>query len=414
VNPDGRRAWSPAFQRFAWSQASSQLAAHTASAAIPLLALTTLHVQDTQVGLLSFAQFLPVILLTLLLGAIIDSTSKVTPMLIGHAGRAIVFALLAVLAATGTLQLPTLLAAVFLAGALTAAFDVAVQGIVPYLAPSAKLVEANRRIQLTYSLAQVLGPTVAGALVGLGHPALAFVAISIVYAGAFLFLLPVRATPTKPESPLNASVFRLLKAGLRFSFSDRVLRRLLIAGSIFNLTEQALITTFLVRASRDLGISAGLLGVILSAGGLGAVVAAAAMRRAKPRSPAVLMVVAMSAATLSPILLLFVSDAGVVDQVLAIMVFFLYGSGLVVYNVLAVTLRQQRAPQVMRSRIGAVYRFFAYGSLGFGGLVSSALIAVAGAALALVLIVAGMTVATVVYASSLLRVRREIDDGLLA
>lgn len=120
----------------------------------------------------------------------------------------------------------------------------------------------------------------------------------------------------------------------------------------------------------------------------------------------------MGAATLAPLLLITVSGHSVTSGSTIVVVFFTYGAGLVVYNVIAVSVRQHRASADMRSRVGAVYRFFAYGALGFGGLLSSALIATCGPRWALITIVLAMAAGTIIYATQLWSVRKDLDKTL--
>lgn len=299
------------FGFFAWSQSFSQMAAQIGAAAMPLIALA-LHVPDAQIGFVSLAQYAPVLLFTLVFGAWIDATSKLTPMLLAHAGRAGVFFTLAWLAAAGAITFPQLLIGVFIAGTFTSAFDVSVQGIIPQLVSSDRLIRANARIQLTYSIAQVVGPSAAGLLVGLGSPGMAFLIIAVTYTVAFIVLAPLRSKAVQAKSEKNNAelgVVRRLWEGMRFSFSDRVLVRLLTAGALFNLAEQALITTFLVYAGRNLGIPTTRLGMLLAAAGVGAVLAAAATRGRLQRSLTLTMLSWMSLATFAPLLLLAVQSA---------------------------------------------------------------------------------------------------------
>ncbi|MBF9337407.1 MFS transporter [Microbacterium lacticum] len=399
------------FGFFAWSQSFSQMAAQIGAAAMPLIALA-LHVPDAQIGFVSLAQYAPVLLFTLVFGAWIDATSKLTPMLLAHAGRAGVFFTLAWLAAAGAITFPQLLIGVFIAGTFTSAFDVSVQGIIPQLVSSDRLIRANARIQLTYSIAQVVGPSAAGLLVGLGSPGMAFLIIAVTYTVAFIVLAPLRSKAVQAKSEKNNAelgVVRRLWEGMRFSFSDRVLVRLLTAGALFNLAEQALITTFLVYAGRNLGIPTTRLGMLLAAAGVGAVLAAAATRGRLQRSLTLTMLSWMSLATFAPLLLLAVQSADLTAYVVIATVFLTYGAGLVVYNVIAVSIRQHRAPDGMQSRVGAVYRFFAYGALGLGGLTSSVLVALCGVRSALTIIVCAMAGMTVLYVAQLWLVRADID-----
>jgi MFS family permease len=404
-------AWRRSFNRFWLSQSLSQFAAHTALAALPLVALTNLQVPSASVGLISFAQYVPVLLFTLLFGALIDTTTKSTPILIGHFGRAATFGVLTVLAATGSLNFPALIIAVFAAGCLTAAFDVAVQALVPAVVPRDALMFANSRIQLTYSAAQVLGPALGGVAAGLDRPAIAFGSIALGYtvAGTTFFMARIHESRPPKDHARRFDVFRKMAEGIAFSIKDPVLGTLLVAGAVFNLLEQSLITTLMVHATRELTIPTAALGVALGTTGLGAVLAALFASRLKRRNRAKTMGFWMCLATLSPVALTGVNGNTVYDQLILAGVFFTYGSGLVVYNVLAVSLRQERAPASMLGRVGAVYRFFAYGALALGGLVSAALIATVGSQNALYLIIGAMALSAVLYAVRLVQVRDDIN-----
>ncbi len=402
--------WKPRFYRFWWSQSLSQLAAQIAAAAIPLIALASLAVPSAAVGLISFVEYLPVLMFTLLLGPLIDGRTKSRPILLGHFGRAAAFGALALLVAAHSLSFPVLLAVVFVIGGLTAAFDVAVQALVPSVVPRARLVFANSRIQLSYSLAQVLGPSLGGIAASLDAPQLAFGAIALGYAVAGFIFWAGAVEEAQPEAVTRpGSIVARITEGLSFCLKDPVLKILLAAGALFNLLEQALIATFLVHGSRTLAIPVHVLGFDLAASGLGAVCAAAFAARLKRHKRANTMALWMCIATLSPLALLLVSGPSVRDQVLMATVFFTYGAGLVVYNILAVSLRQSRAPADMLARVGSVYRFFAYGALALGGLLSAFLVGAFGSAAALHAIILCMACAAVLYAVRILRVRDEID-----
>jgi hypothetical protein len=63
------------------------------------------------------------------------------------------------------LSMQALLVAVLTFGALTVVFDVAYYSYVPHVVPRDLLVAANSRLQATYSIGQMGGPSAAGALV---------------------------------------------------------------------------------------------------------------------------------------------------------------------------------------------------------------------------------------------------------
>ena len=70
----------------------------------------------------------------------------------------------------GTLTMPHLLTVAALTGALTVLFDVAYPTYVPTLVEPEELLEANGKLALTQSVAEVTGPALTGLLVKLNTP----------------------------------------------------------------------------------------------------------------------------------------------------------------------------------------------------------------------------------------------------
>jgi MFS family permease len=135
-----------------------------------------------------------------------------------------------------------------------------------------------------------------------------------------------------------------------------------------------MITIFLVYSVRELDMSASLVGFVMGIGALGAVTASLVSTRLAARvQRRTILVVCMGAASLAPFgLALAPVESGARVVVLAA-VFFGYGAGVTAYNIQAMSFRQQLASADMQGRVGAVYRFFAYGALALGGLLAPAL-----------------------------------------
>jgi hypothetical protein len=86
-------------------------------------------------------------------------------MVAADVGRALALASIPAAYAAAGLTLAQLYAVGFLTGTLTVFFDVAYQSVLPSLVARDEISEANAKLELTRSAAQVSGPSVAGGLV---------------------------------------------------------------------------------------------------------------------------------------------------------------------------------------------------------------------------------------------------------
>lgn len=370
------KAWRSDFGRFWSSQAVSQIVSQSISITVPLLAITYLATPSNQIGILSALQYLPVLLITPVLGAYIDGLRRRPVMWMAHFGRAAIYGIATYLAITGELNTESLFVLVLAAGVLTSAFDVSLQTYIPNLVPRSELVWANSRIQGSLSFAQVIGPALGGLLVGFGTawPPLALFTLGFCCAGC-LFLRTSAHEQIAQNSSAQLSFKERLVAGLQIVWRMPTLRILLISSTWFNLFEQALITTFLVYATRSLNLSSSSVGMIIGSGAIGAMIVASLSVPLSFRfSVITLLIVFSGMASVAPALLLLMRGSDMTSVLIALLVFFLYGAGVTGYNIQAISLRQSVMPEGAQGKAGAAYRMFAYGALAAGGLLGSALI----------------------------------------
>src|SRR5439155_7543700 len=101
------------------------------------------------------------------------------------AGRSATLAILPLLAATGSLSIWCVYGVAFLVRTLELAFTAAEFAAVKSLVPSGDLERANGRIQASYQGAYVIGPMLAGALVGSGLPVAGVFALGACWFGVW-------------------------------------------------------------------------------------------------------------------------------------------------------------------------------------------------------------------------------------
>ena len=171
--------------------------------ALPLIAATVLQVGAFEFGLLTTIEFLPFILFSLPAGVWVDRLRRRPILIIGDLGRAIAIASIPVAFYFDALTIWQLYLVGFVNGCLTVFFDVAYQSYLPSLVERDQLVEGNSKLEITRSAAQILGPGVAGVLIGLLRAPFAMVIDSISY-----FLVGVVRVPHPPPGAAGRAARR--------------------------------------------------------------------------------------------------------------------------------------------------------------------------------------------------------------
>ena len=226
-------------------------------------------------SLLGIGMTIPTIAFLLPAGVLSDRLDRRSLMLCADLGRAVVIAALAILALTGLLVFWELVLLVALYGAGTAFFTPAFEAIVPDIVPADDLAAANSLDQFVRPITlRLAGPAVGGALVAGVGPGAAFTVDAASFLASALAVFLMRP-PAHPRSENVESSVGAVKEGLQF-----VRRRVWLWGTLLSATIAYLafmgpaevLLPYVVK--NELHASAGDLGLVFAAGGVGAVAAA--------------------------------------------------------------------------------------------------------------------------------------------
>jgi MFS family permease len=351
-------------------QTASEFGTQVTFVALPLLAVLTLHASVGQVGLLRFAEYLPFLILTPLFGVWADRSRRRPLMLGSYVARAILVFSVPALIAFGLLPMPVLLVIVFAIGAGAALFDVCWLSYIPGLVPKDRLVEAMAKCQMSQSTAEVSGPGIGGALVQLLTAPIALVVDGVSYLIGVASLARTRYREPEPaHTDTGRQVWRELYEGLRFAFGQPYIRPTVLTAAIGNFFLLVAETVFLVYAVRDLRLSAGLIGLILTATGAGGLVGAIVSNAATKRWPlGIVLLSTRVACSVGAILLPMASGPTVLAVAVCMASFFLVHGGMATSNVLVASIRQAVTPGYIRGRMNASCRAVVYGALPLGSL----------------------------------------------
>lgn len=232
-------------------------------------------------GLVGLAQFLPLLVLSLLGGQVADRYNRKHILLACYAGKALIAVTLTVSTLLHpTAAIPVIFAAAIVTGGISAFLPAASSAFLPMLVPREELPMAIAWSSLGFQSSVIIGPAIGGLLYGLGAHA-PYAAATVLFVLALGWLASTAAPKQAPVE--DARTIGMIAEGLRFVWSNKIvlgaisldLIVVLLAGAV------ALLPVF----ARDiLHAGPGELGVLRSSMGAGAalvaiVLAVAPLRR---------------------------------------------------------------------------------------------------------------------------------------
>ena len=361
-----------------WSaETISQFGSQVDDLAIGFVAIVVLDASAFEVAVIGTLSFLPFILFTLPAGVWVDRLRRRPVLIVGDFGRAALLATVPIAYVADVLTLWQLYAVVFLVGTFQVFFDVAYMSYLPSLVERDQIIEGNSKLELSRSAAQVGGPGFAGALVEIFTAPYAVLVDAISFVGSGLFLLGIRKPEEKPERATvdgrKTSLSTELKEGLRFVLDNPNLRAQAGCTATSNLFSSLAFVIFLVFAVRELGLSAGVIGVIFSVGAAGSLLAAFTANRLSRRfgigpttiAAGVLWGPATIAVGFAP------EGNAAIPVLIATQLVAAYS--IVTYNLVQVSYRQAICPPRLQGRMNSVMRFLVWGTIPVGTLAGGAL-----------------------------------------
>jgi MFS family permease len=172
-------------------------------------------------GLVAAAAFVPSGLLGPVGGALADRFPRKTLLLTTTSIQTAFAALLTVLAATGSPSPTIVTLIVFASGCANAIGFPAYQSVLPDLVPREDLIGAVALSSAQWNLGRVLGPVLAGVVVGFGGYAWAFGINTFSFLAVIIAIMALRLPKPNPD---GSSILRSIKQGLGYARRDPGLR----------------------------------------------------------------------------------------------------------------------------------------------------------------------------------------------
>lgn len=412
----------PGFRLLLGGDFAARLGYQTAQFLFPLIAVVKLHSSGFQTGLISAAQFVPVVIFSLTAGVIAQRTRTKGLILVTSVIRGAALGMLGLVFSTLGLSIWLLAIAALVVGSATVFYDTGFQSGIPRLLRPSELARGNGLLQASTSTTQMAGPTLAGLLLQAAGPPLATGIIAAAFLGAVVAFALLKAADQQWTATTRTSSGvgragqepdkRSVLTGLRFTWTCRPVRDLCVQAGMFNLHEQAFLTAFLLFGVRSAHLTAAVVGALIGVASVGALIGSLASRRLSPflHAGATLtagLPTASAAFLLGPLLTHALSV-----KVAFGAAFLVNGLALGAYNVYSMSLRQAIPPPESLGSVIASYRMVSWGLIPVGALVGGTLVDTLGPHNALLTIAASMTlVSLLLLASPLKRIRRVEEAG---
>jgi len=355
-------------------------------------------------SIVGIAMTVPMVVFLLVGGVLSDRHDRRRLMLAADAVRAVAVACLAVLVFAGALQLWELVVLVALYGAGTAFFTPAFEAIVPELLPTQDLPAANSLDQFVRPIAlRLAGPLLGGLLVA-ADAGVAFAVDAASFAASGIAVLAMRSTRPAAAAP-SVSHAGAVREGLSFIRKRVWLWGTLVAAAaayLVFLGPSEVLLPYLVK--NELHASAGTLGLVFAAGGVGAVGAALWMgHRGHPRRDVTVMYATWTLATLA------IAGYGLATAAWQLMLACLLFNALETAGTIVwATVKQHHVPSAMLGRVSSLDWLISIGLLPISFALTAPVAGVLGVRATLV--GAGILGGAITLAALFLPGMRDIED----
>lgn len=244
-----------AFKRIWLALTVSLMGSEITALAIPLLAAVTLDASPFEVGIVGAATSLPFLLFSLPAGVLVDMLPRRPVMVTSDIASALALTALPVAWAIDAISIPLLCAVGFVVSTCAVSFEIAHYAFVPSLVPGNRMVDANSRLQMSYSAADWAGPGVAGALIRVLTAPIAVIVDALTFVVSALLLGSVKgAEPQREETEERPTIRQALVDGLQFLLHERTLRPVILLASLGMIFNTALAAVTVLYFVRELGL----------------------------------------------------------------------------------------------------------------------------------------------------------------
>lgn len=336
--------------------------------ALPLLVFSTTG-SALQTGLVLAAETVPYVVVSPFAGVLADRMDRRTILVVTRIAQFFLVGSIPLAAAFGVLTMPQILAVAFLSGSVAVVFGAAALSAVPNIVTPEHLVAANAAQQLSFSIAALAGPPLAGVVVALtGSPewALTVDAASFLICAVLLAAVrrPMQADRDPDASP--STVLADLREGLAYVWGHRLVRTAALLLFTFNVMLGGVLGQLVVYGRTELNLADFPLSLLFAADGAGTILAAGlAARLGRGRRMGRIVLAALPVTALCVFVLAVAPNLPVALAALVV-----FGAVQTVMFVNLISLRQRIVPDRLQGRVNATARALAVSGTPLGAVLA--------------------------------------------
>lgn len=322
-------------------------------------------------GITNALQFGPLVFLGLYGGVVADRFNRRRLLIVSQSALAILSAAIGLLVATDLVQLWMIWSAALFLGLIICFDRPALSGFIKDLVGDADLPNAVALNNAVISSGRMIGPVVSGLLIAYFDVASSFFINAISFTIVLLVLAVLDVARLHAPRPVERRPDQV-REGLYYIRQDRVLRATVITMSVIFIAAYNLQVMVPLVASRMLGGSSALLGIVMSVLGLGAVTGSLMIASwVRPGLP----MIAVCCAVLSSVHIWLCLPLGIYFSIAGM---FLLGICCGLFNVTIASTLQVRARDDLRGRVMSTYSIGILGSALIGAPIAGALADIVG------------------------------------
>jgi MFS family permease len=406
---------SASFRKLWLSLTVTSFGAQITNLALPLTAALLLNATPMQMGILVALETLPFALFSLHAGVLLDRVRKLPVIIAADVGRGIALLAIPVAAWFGLLSMEILFAVGFLCGMQNVVGGAAYQVLLAQMAGRKRLVEANAKVTLGETSAALIGPGIAGGLIHVLTAPFAIALDAMTFFASALMLRRIKAPNDVARDGANGGVWREIGEGLKLVWGNRTLWGLAWLAGIWQFLHHMQVAVLILFATRELGLSAGAIGLAFVFGGAGCVLASASAERLSARfgiGPVIVHGLILSAFGWQAYGL--IGGPPWLAGLLLGMAMLVFDFGAILYAINYLSLRQAITPDRLLGRMTATMRFVTVASAPIGSLVGGALASEIGLRSTLLVVgVLGLLLSAAAVLWSPVRRHRALPDPLI-
>lgn len=352
-NGDFRRYWASAIL--------NGFGSYISALALPLCAVLLLKASPAQMGMMAAASAMPYAVLALPAGVFLDRNRKLPILLASKAIQAAALASIPLAWWLGALTVQWMYVVSFISGACGVVGGGAEQVFLTNMIGRDKLTDAQSKFTATDSASRLLAPGFAGILIQWLTAPYAVLLNACGFLVSIALLRKLNASDPKPP-PSDKHPLRDVQDGIRFIWTHPLLRALAWASGGWHMLFYGFAALHVIFATRELGMSAGMLGVAQMVGGLGVLVSSLMLKPLNKRyGPTGAMLVGMGlcafAYTVTPMIPANLFGSPLASASACAAMSFFLDCGVMLFLMPYMTLRQQVTPDQYLGRMVSTMRF---------------------------------------------------------